>query len=139
MAGCLSPHHTPRHAPNTRRTSRPPLYSCARYYLDGVDGRKVDAEAVVADLNVLVDGVGALLVRRGGERLARTVVELLRAAEEGEEARVLLGARRGDTKARHRLAQLVDGGVHRDGLVGDGLGRKRARPQSHWAEGLHDR
>ena len=48
--------------------------------VDGVERRKVEAEAVVADSNVLVERGRALLVRRLGQLLARSLVQRLLAA-----------------------------------------------------------
>merc|ERR1740130_2347938 len=101
--------------------------------VDGVDDRELQPHAVVADVNELVDSLDALLVSGEGQLLPLALLDLLGPAE-AEEASALLGAHGGYGEEVDRVSQLVDSGVHRDGLLGDRLPRERARPQLHRPE-----
>merc|ERR1740130_351912 len=98
--------------------------------VDGVDDHELQPHAVVADVNELVDSLDALLVSGEGQLLPLALLDLLGPAE-AEEASTLLGAHGGYGEEVDRVSQLVDSGVHRDGLLGDRLPRERARPQLH--------
>merc|ERR1719223_1846528 len=102
--------------------------------IDQVELRELQPHAVVADSEVLVDRLDALLVSRARELLALALLDLLGATDEGEEALALLGANGGYREELDRVSQLVHRGVHRDGLIGDRLPRERARPQLHRTE-----
>merc|ERR1719261_1671015 len=108
------------------------------FLIDGVNRREVQAEVVVANLDELVERDRALLVRGNRELDARSLVNLLRAAEEAEDARVLLLTVRRNLEGGDRIRKLVEGRVHRERLVRDDLRRERRRPLAHRAEGLLD-
>lgn len=63
--------------------------------VDGVDRGEVQANAIVADHNVLVESHNALLVCDLRELHARSIVNLLLATKDAHEARVLLLAKGG--------------------------------------------
>merc|ERR1719353_653341 len=63
--------------------------------IDQVELRELQPHAVVADREVLVNGLDALLVSRARELLALALLDLLGATDEGEEALALLGANGG--------------------------------------------
>ena len=101
-------HGTPHPVSGTHRTARRTQW-CAHLghgapcLVDGIQRGEVEPEAVVADLDVFVEGAHALLVCSRGQLLTLGGVERLLCAEEAEDARVLLLAVGSDLEGRNRL------------------------------------
>mmetsp|Transcript_6566 Transcript_6566/g.21030 ORF Transcript_6566/g.21030 Transcript_6566/m.21030 type:complete len:252 (+) Transcript_6566:82-837(+) len=117
--------------PREVASRRQPLRKVGSVHL--VDRREVEAEAVVAQLDVLIDGVLALGVRVLRDLAPLAVVHRLWPTKAKEAAAALLAAR-GGAQVTARLAQLVDGVVHRERLRRDRLRREGGRPQLERAE-----
>merc|ERR1719453_2767560 len=101
--------------------------------VDEVNLLILQAEPIVANLEVLVDRTDALFVRVHRHRRPDLALNLLAAAEAEEAAAALLPVR-SSLEATARLAQVVDRRVHVVRLLRDRLARHRARPQAHRPE-----
>merc|ERR1711871_1743407 len=105
---------------------------------DEIDRSKLQPKAIVTDLDVLVDGLDALLVGSLGQLRPLFGGHRLGATEEEEASSGLLAVA-SDLERARRFAELVDSNIHRNSFVRDRLAREGARPQLQRAKDAIDR
>mmetsp|Transcript_58348 Transcript_58348/g.126740 ORF Transcript_58348/g.126740 Transcript_58348/m.126740 type:complete len:202 (+) Transcript_58348:203-808(+) len=133
MASELASHYPPGKSVAKKTASLKELL------VDDVERRELQSKALVTKLDVRVDRLDALVVRRLCNLLPLGLIDLLGSTDEAEEAAAALGALRRHLQLAARLPETVDGLVHLERLLGDGLSAPRRRPELHRAEDAVDR